>query len=67
MEYLIGVGVALVVCAFAMVAGFDRDRVFYPTVLAVTSTYSFCSPSWGTPRRPWPSSPRWRSRFSYWR
>jgi len=25
MEYLIGVGLAMVVCAFAMLAGFDRD------------------------------------------
>jgi hypothetical protein len=39
MEYLIGVGLALVVCAFAMLAGFDRDRVFYPTLLAVIATY----------------------------
>ena len=39
MEYLIGVGLALVVCAFAMVAGFDRDRVFYPTLLVVIATY----------------------------
>lgn len=39
MEYLIGVGLALVVCAFAMLAGFDRDRVFYPTLLTVIATY----------------------------
>jgi hypothetical protein len=39
MEYLIGVGLAVAVCAFAMVAGFDRERVFYPTVLAVIATY----------------------------
>jgi hypothetical protein len=39
MEYLIGVGVALAVCAFAVLAGFDRDRVFYPTVLTVIATY----------------------------
>jgi len=39
MEYLIGVGLALVVCAFAMLAGFDRDRVFYPTMLIVIATY----------------------------
>jgi hypothetical protein len=39
MEYLIGVGLALVVCVFAMLAGFDRDRVFYPTLLTVISTY----------------------------
>ena len=39
MEYLIGVALALVVCAFALVTGFDRDRVFYPTVLIVIATY----------------------------
>jgi hypothetical protein len=39
MEYLIGVALAGVVCAFAMLAGFDRDRVFYPTLLIATATY----------------------------
>lgn len=39
MEYLIGVGLALAVCAFAMVTGFDRDRVFYPTMLIVIAAY----------------------------
>src|SRR5947208_1774409 len=39
MEYLIGVGLALAVCVFAMLAGFDRDRVFYPTLLIVVATY----------------------------
>src|SRR5579864_4355525 len=39
MEYLIGVALAGVVCAFARVAGFDRDRVFYPTLLTVIATY----------------------------
>jgi hypothetical protein len=39
MQYLIGVGLALLVCAFAMLAGFDRDRVFYPTLLTVIATY----------------------------
>jgi len=28
-----------VVCAFATLAGFDRDRVFYPTLLTVIATY----------------------------
>jgi len=28
-----------VVCAFAMLAGFDRDRVFYPTLLIVIAAY----------------------------
>ena len=39
MEYLIGVGLAAGVCAFAMLAGFDRDRVFYPTLLMPIATY----------------------------
>jgi hypothetical protein len=39
MEYLIGLVLALAVCIFAALAGFDRDRVFYPTVLAVIATY----------------------------
>ena len=39
MEYLIGIGLAVAVCAFAMLSGFDRDRVFYPTVLIVVATY----------------------------
>jgi hypothetical protein len=39
MEYLIGVALAGVVCTFAMLAGFDRDRVFYPTLLTVIATY----------------------------
>jgi hypothetical protein len=39
MEYLIGVVLAAVVCTFAMLAGFDRDRVFYPTLLMPIATY----------------------------
>ncbi|HKU23990.1 MAG TPA: hypothetical protein VJQ54_00895 [Candidatus Sulfotelmatobacter sp.] len=39
MEYLVGVGLALLVCAFAMLVGFDRDRVFYPTLVIVVATY----------------------------
>jgi hypothetical protein len=39
MEYLIGALLAAGVCAFAMLAGFDRDRVFYPTLLIVIATY----------------------------
>ena len=39
MEYLIGVGLALLVCVFARVAGFDRDRVFYPVMVLVVATY----------------------------
>jgi len=39
MEYLIGAGLAVVVCAFSALVGFDRDRVFYPTLLTVIATY----------------------------
>lgn len=39
MEYGIGVILAAVVCTFAMLTGFDRDRAFYPTVLIVIATY----------------------------
>ena len=39
MEYLIGVGLAAAVYVFAMVSGFDRERVFYPTVLVVVGHY----------------------------
>ena len=39
MEYLIGVGLALVVCTFATLVGFDRDRAFYPTLVTVIATY----------------------------
>jgi hypothetical protein len=39
MEYLIGVGLAVVVCVFAALAGFDRDRVFYPTLVIVVAHY----------------------------
>jgi len=38
-EYLIGVVLAALVCIFGMLAGFDRDRVFYPTILIVIATY----------------------------
>jgi hypothetical protein len=38
-EYLIGVILAAAVCAFGMLAGFDRERVFYRTVLIVVATY----------------------------
>ena len=39
MECLIGVGLAAAVCAFAMVSGFDRERVFYPTMVLVVAHY----------------------------
>ena len=39
MEYVVGVGVAVLVVVFALLAGFDRDRVFYPTVVLVVAHY----------------------------
>ena len=39
MEYLIGVGLAVMVCVLATLVGFDRDRVFYPTMVIVVATY----------------------------
>jgi hypothetical protein len=39
MPYFIGVVIALVTVVLARLAGFDRDRAFYPTVLLVTATY----------------------------
>ena len=39
MEYLIGVGMAAAVYVFAMVSGFDRERVFYPTMVVVVAHY----------------------------
>ena len=39
MEYLIGVVLAPVFCAFAMLVGFDRERVFYPAILITVTTY----------------------------
>ena len=39
MEYLIGTILGAVLYAFAVVTRFDRDRVFYPTVLTTVATY----------------------------
>jgi hypothetical protein len=39
MPYLIGLIVALVVCIFALITGFDRGRVFYSTVVIVVAHY----------------------------
>jgi hypothetical protein len=38
-EYLIGVVLGLAVCAFGTLVGFDRDRVFYPTLVLPIVTY----------------------------
>lgn len=39
MPYLIGLILALVVCLFSMLTGFDRDRAFYSTVVIVVAHY----------------------------
>ena len=39
MAYLVGVMLALAVSLFARLVGLDRDRAFYPTVLAVVASY----------------------------
>lgn len=39
MEYLAGILIAIGVSATATVVGFDRDRAFYPVVLAVIASY----------------------------
>jgi len=40
MEYLIGVVLATATCVFfGMLVGFDRERVFYPVMLAPIATY----------------------------
>lgn len=39
MEYLAGIVIALLVSLSATLIGFDRDRAFYPTVLAVIASY----------------------------
>lgn len=39
LPFLIGIVLALATCAFASLAGFDRDGAFYPTVLCVTASY----------------------------
>lgn len=39
MAYLIGVVLAVAVCALATIAGLDRDRAFYPTLTIVIASY----------------------------
>ena len=40
MEYIVGIGLAIVFCSAAAGLGLDRERVFYPAVvMAVTSYY----------------------------
>ena len=51
MEYLTGVGLAVVVCAFAMLTGFDRERVFYPTLTIVVAHYYILFAAMGSSTR----------------
>jgi hypothetical protein len=39
LEYVTGLILSFAVAAFAAVAGLDRDRAFYPTVLIVVASY----------------------------
>jgi len=39
MEYVVGGGLAVGVFVFAWLTGFDRERVFYPTVSVVVASY----------------------------
>ncbi|WP_334187383.1 hypothetical protein [Noviherbaspirillum sp.] len=39
MDYLIGLVLAVAACGAARLIGFDRERVFYPTMLVVIATY----------------------------
>jgi hypothetical protein len=51
MEYLIGIGLGVAVCVFAMLTGFDRDRVFYPTLVAVNAAYYILFAAMGSSTR----------------
>ena len=51
MAYLVGVFLALAVCAMATIVGFDRDRAFYPTVtIAIASYYGLFAVMGGSTR-----------------
>ena len=39
MAYAVGIVLALLTCALARLVGFDRDRVFYPTILVIIASY----------------------------
>jgi hypothetical protein len=39
MAYLVGIVLALSTVGLARLVGFDRDRVFYPTVLVIIASY----------------------------
>ncbi len=50
MEHLIGLLLAVAVAGFAAVAGFDRERSFYATVLVVVATYYILFAAMGASR-----------------
>ena len=55
MDYVIGIALALVTSAFAAMAGFDRDRAFYPTLLvAIDAIHGHLVMNPGVPAW-WPS------------
>jgi hypothetical protein len=39
MDYAVGVALAVALSGWAALVGFDRDRVFYPTVLVAIASY----------------------------
>jgi len=39
MAYFVGIVLGAAVCGLAMMAGFDRDRAFYPTLTIVIASY----------------------------
>jgi hypothetical protein len=51
MEYLIGLILSLAVAGFAAIAGFDRERAFYPTVMIVIASYYVLFAAMGASRR----------------
>ena len=51
MEYVIGLILAAAVAGLATLVGFDRQRVFYPTVLIVIASYYVLFAAMGASRR----------------
>jgi len=51
MEYLIGLLLSLTVAGLAAMIGFDRERVFYPTVLIAIASYYVLFAVMGASRR----------------
>jgi hypothetical protein len=51
MEYFIGLVLSLVVISFGAIAGFERDRSFYPTLLIVVASYYVLFAAMGASRQ----------------